>query len=75
MATAVMNLGSILVSTKMATRRAGDAVPFSSLNHIPLSKAYLCEDCHCVGNNSTQCPACASGALLGLSGIVNRGNQ
>ena len=45
---------------------------FVSMQHIPLSKAYLCEDCDCVGNCSEQCPACASSALLCLAGILNR---
>jgi hypothetical protein len=39
---------------------------------IPLSSAYLCQDCNCVGNNANQCPACASSALLGLAGVLDR---
>lgn len=42
------------------------------LQHIPLKSAYLCQDCECVGNSATQCPACASSALLGLSCVLNR---
>lgn len=42
------------------------------LQHIPLKSAYLCQDCDCVGNSATSCPACASKALLGLSCILNR---
>jgi hypothetical protein len=45
---------------------------FLSMQHMPLSSAYLCEDCHCVGNCAGQCPACASTALLCLAGILNR---
>jgi hypothetical protein len=45
------------------------------MQHMPLSAAYLCEDCHCVGNCSEQCPACASSALLCLAGILNREQQ
>lgn len=45
---------------------------FLSMQHMPLSSAYLCEDCHCVGNCASQCPACASSALLCLAGILNR---
>lgn len=45
---------------------------FMSLQHMPLSSAYLCEDCHCVGNCAEQCPACASEALMGLAGVLNR---
>lgn len=42
------------------------------MQHIPLKSAYLCQDCECVGNCATQCPACASTALLGLSSVLNR---
>jgi hypothetical protein len=42
------------------------------LQHIPLKSAYLCQDCDCVGNSATQCPACASTVLLGLSCVLNR---
>lgn len=45
---------------------------FVSMQHMPLSSAYLCEDCHCVGNCAEQCPACASEALMGLAGVLNR---
>ncbi len=50
----------------------GAYMTFLSMQHMPLSSAYLCEDCHCVGNCAEQCPACASAALLSLSGILNR---
>jgi hypothetical protein len=40
--------------------------------HIPLASAYLCQDCNCVGNCSTQCPACASTVLMNLSSVLNR---
>lgn len=40
--------------------------------HIPLAKAYLCQDCDSVGNSSMQCPACASPVLLGLAGVFDR---
>jgi hypothetical protein len=42
------------------------------LQHIPLASAYLCQDCDCVGNSATRCPACASTALLGLACVLNR---
>ena len=42
------------------------------MNHIPLSSAYLCQDCDAVGNSSTQCPACASEALMALARIFDR---
>jgi hypothetical protein len=40
--------------------------------HIPLTAAYLCQDCDCVGNSSMRCPACASEVLLGLAGVLDR---
>ena len=45
---------------------------FVSMQHMPLTSAYLCQDCNCVGNSAMQCPACASTALLGLAAILNR---
>jgi hypothetical protein len=39
---------------------------------FPLDKAYLCQDCDCVGNNSMRCPACASEVLMGLAGVLDR---
>jgi hypothetical protein len=42
------------------------------LQYIPLTSAYLCQDCDCVGNSATRCPACASTALLGLACVLNR---
>jgi ferredoxin len=45
---------------------------FATMQHIPLTSAYLCQDCNSVGNCATHCPACASVVLLGLSGILNR---
>jgi hypothetical protein len=44
----------------------------STMQHIPLKSAYLCQDCNCVGNCSNQCPACASTVLLNLSGVLDR---
>lgn len=43
-----------------------------SMQHIPLANAYLCQDCNSVGNCSVQCPACASEALMGLAGVLDR---
>jgi len=45
---------------------------FNSMQHMPLTSAYLCADCHCVGNCASHCRACASGALIGLAGVLNR---
>jgi hypothetical protein len=42
------------------------------MQHMPLTSAFLCADCHCVGNCSSHCPACASGSLIGLAGVLNR---
>jgi hypothetical protein len=51
----------------------GDArMKFAMMQHMPLMSAYLCPDCNCVGNNASHCPACNSGVLLSLSGILNR---
>lgn len=43
-----------------------------ALDHFPLSAAFLCSDCHELGNNSRQCPACASGSIMSLANILNR---
>jgi hypothetical protein len=43
-----------------------------TMQHIPLSSAYLCQDCNCVGNCAVQCPACASAVLLNLAGVLDR---
>lgn len=50
----------------------GDNMSFVSMQHIPLTNAYLCQDCNSIGNCSVQCPACASEALMGLAGVLNR---
>ena len=39
---------------------------------IPLARAYLCQDCDSVGNNSMHCPSCASKVLMGLAGVLDR---
>lgn len=44
----------------------------TSMQYMALASAYLCEDCHCVGNCAEQCPACASESLMGLAGVLNR---
>ena len=49
-----------------------EPMTFKSLQHIPLTCAYLCADCHCVGNCASHCPACASRALIGLAGVLDR---
>jgi hypothetical protein len=45
---------------------------FITMQHIPLSSAYLCVNCNCVGNCPEQCPACASQNLLGLASVLDR---
>jgi hypothetical protein len=45
---------------------------FVSMQHIPLTSAYLCQDCNSVGNSAQHCPACASEALMGLAGVLDR---
>jgi hypothetical protein len=50
----------------------GETMKFNSMQHIPLASAYLCPNCSCIGNCSARCPACASSALLGLAGVLDR---
>ena len=50
----------------------GEQGTLFSMQHMPLTRAYLCEDCDCIGNCAEQCPACASRALIGLAGVLNR---
>lgn len=40
--------------------------------HLPLSEAFLCASCSCIGNDSRQCPACASEALMSLANVLDR---
>jgi ferredoxin len=47
-------------------------MPVPMLQHIPLSSAYLCQDCNSIGNCARQCPACASEVLMSLAGVLNR---
>jgi hypothetical protein len=39
---------------------------------MPLTEAYLCQDCDSVGNSSMQCMACASEVLMGLAAVLDR---
>jgi hypothetical protein len=39
---------------------------------IPLTMAYLCQDCNSIGASSTHCPACASRVLMGLASVLDR---
>lgn len=43
-----------------------------STQYMPLATAYLCLDCLSVCNSADHCPACASRALMGLAGVLNR---
>ncbi|HUA96936.1 MAG TPA: hypothetical protein VMA34_01260 [Terracidiphilus sp.] len=45
---------------------------YAAMQFIPLSSAYLCQDCNCVGNDARQCPACASQVLMGLAKVLDR---
>lgn len=47
-------------------------MPTPMLQHIPLTSAYLCQDCNSIGNCARQCPACASEVLMSLAGVLNR---
>jgi hypothetical protein len=48
---------------------------FITMQHIPLSSAYLCANCNCIGNCPEQCPACASRNLLGLASVLDRADE
>lgn len=50
----------------------GESMTVVSMQHIPLTHAYLCQDCNSIGNCAQHCPACASEALMGLAGVLNR---
>jgi len=54
------------------TNTRGNSMKFLSMQHMPLKRAYLCQDCDCIGNCAEHCPACASEALIGLAGVLNR---
>jgi len=54
------------------TKTRGNSMKLLSMQHMPLTRAYLCQDCNCIGNCAEQCPACASEALIGLAGVLNR---
>lgn len=56
----------------LIAKRSGERMPIPMLQHIPLSSAYLCQDCNSIGNCARQCPACASEVLMSLSGVLNR---
>lgn len=45
------------------------------LQHIPLDSAYLCADCHMIGNYARNCPACSSEAVFSLAGVLDREPQ
>ncbi|MGA2534554.1 MAG: hypothetical protein ABSF53_00960 [Terracidiphilus sp.] len=45
---------------------------YLNTQHIPLTSAYLCQDCDSIGNHSSVCPACASMALLSVAAILDR---
>lgn len=53
-------------------RRSDDSLPIPMLQHIPLSSAYLCQDCNCIGNSAIRCPACASEVLMNLAAVLDR---
>lgn len=56
----------------LISKKSGERMPMPMLQHIPLTSAYLCQDCNCIGNCARQCPACASEVLMGLAGVLNR---
>jgi hypothetical protein len=50
----------------------GEPMKFIAMQHIPLSSAYLCPDCNCIGNCAEHCPVCASPILLALANVLDR---
>jgi ferredoxin len=56
----------------LISKRTGERMPTPMLQHMPLTSAYLCQDCNSIGNCARQCPACASEVLMGLAGVLNR---
>ena len=62
----------VILMLSLTSKRSDERMPTPLLLHIPLSSAYLCQDCNSIGNNARQCPACASEVLMGLSGVLNR---
>lgn len=44
----------------------------ATIEAIPLSKSYLCQDCAFVGADSATCSKCASRVLLSLAQVLDR---
>ena len=44
----------------------------AELQRMPMSSAFLCEDCQDIGNDPRRCPSCASQSLMGLANVLNR---
>ena len=55
-----------------SARSKGRTMTIDLQQSMPLTAAYLCQDCDSVGNSSMRCPACASEVLLGLAGVLDR---
>jgi DNA-directed RNA polymerase subunit RPC12/RpoP len=49
-----------------------NAMTRSAQQHMPLTSAYLCQDCESVGNSSMRCPACSSTILMCLATVLDR---
>ena len=60
------------VSFKSRNSVCDELTTLAAMLHIPLASAYLCPDCSSIGNNSKQCPACASPSLLCLAIVLDR---
>lgn len=54
------------------TNYRGEIMTLCKMQHIPLSSAYLCPDCNCIGNCAMQCPACASYVVMNLASVLDR---
>jgi hypothetical protein len=62
----------VIIMLSLISKKSGERMPTPLLQHIPLTSAYLCQDCNSIGNCARQCPACASEVLMSLAGVLNR---
>ena len=62
----------VMTMLSLIAKKSDERMPTPLLLHIPLTSAYLCQDCNSIGNCARQCPACASEVLMSLSGVLNR---
>lgn len=56
---------------RMQARTEGEVMR-AKPEHFPLSAAFLCTDCDCIGSTPEHCAGCGSVAILKLAPILNR---